>query len=260
MPQTPDEITAALRGFSDTPSLDARLYAQSGGSVSAEDFIRRRKAGEPVSRILGRRGFWTGAFVVTPDVLDPRADSETLIESVLAHFPDRARPHRMLDIGTGSGCLLASLLSEYPNAAGVGVDISEKALAVARENARGLPAEFVRKDFAADDFAQGLGTFDIIVSNPPYIPTAEIARLDVGVREYDPREALDGGADGLDAYRVLTRVCPGLMNPEGIAFFEIGRGQGAAVRAIMAERGGTCVSARQDLGGIERVLAFRFLQ
>ncbi|MDD3668725.1 MAG: peptide chain release factor N(5)-glutamine methyltransferase [Alphaproteobacteria bacterium] len=257
MPGNLDAITAALRGFSDTPSLDARLHAQSGAPVSAEEFVRRRKAGEPVSKILGRRGFWKGDFIVTPDVLDPRPDSETLIESVLKCFPDKSRPYRILDIGTGSGCLLASLLGEYPNAAGVGVDISEKALAVARKNAHGLPAAFMRKDFAAPDFARGLGAFDIVVSNPPYIPTAEIAHLEPAVREYDPRAALDGGADGLEAYRHLARECPGLLNPDGVAFFEIGRGQGADVRAIFAACGLDFAGAENDLSGIERVLMFR---
>lgn len=259
MARTTGEIGAELRGFSDTPSLDAREYARAQANISADEFIARRRVGEPVSKILGRRGFWKGEFIVTPDVLDPRADSETLIESVLSHFPDTARPYRILDIGTGSGCLLVSLLGEYKNAAGVGIDISEKALNVARQNAHQLPAEFHRRDCAADDLTDW-GRFDIIVSNPPYIPTAEIARLDVGVRQYDPALALDGGADGLDAYRALARVCPALLAPDGLIFVELGQGQGADVRRIMARQRLGFVSADTDLGGIERVLVFKGAQ
>ena len=190
------------------------------------------------------------------DVLDPRPDSETLIETVLGYYPDHDRTYRILDIGTGSGCLLFSLLDEYPAATGVGIDCSEQALAVAAQNRQGRRAELIRRDFMTSDWQKDLGLFDMIVSNPPYIPTEDIALLAPDVRHYDPISALDGGADGLNAYRALERSVFHLLSPGGYLFLEIGIGQGNTVRHLFS-KSYRYVEARRDFGGIERVLAFQ---
>ena len=219
-------------------------------------YARRRAAGEPLARIEGRRAFWRHEFTITADVLDPRADTETLVEAALSALAGRAgEPLRVLDFGVGSGAILAALLGEWPRATGLGVDASAAAAAVAAANfaALGL-GERARTRVGRWD--EGLdGGFDVIVSNPPYIPTAEIAGLAREVRQYDPRLALDGGADGLDAYRALAPAIGRLLAPNGRFFLEIGAGQGDEVVAILETVGLRVVERRRDLGGIERVLA-----
>ncbi len=256
-----DDIAAALTGYSDTPRADARVflnhYNGQPTALQIEAFVRRRRKKEPVSKILGKRGFWTLDLTVTQDVLDPRPDSETLIEAVLKQYSNRAAPYRILDVGTGSGCLLLALLSEYRNAVGLGVDKSPAALAVARQNGQGTNARFVEGDFTQPDFLKEEEPFDIIVSNPPYIPTDTIDKLDTEVRVYDPMLALDGGTDGLNAYRALGQQFRRLLKPDGRVFLEIGQGQETDVIAIMEENGFTFQEWFEDYGKIIRILCFK---
>ena len=220
-----------------------------------EDFLSRRiEAREPVSRILGRREFWSLEFRITSAVLDPRPDSETLVEAALALFPERAAPLRVLDLGAGSGCLLLAVLHERPRAAGLGVDASEAALKVAAENAQrlGLAA---RAQFRAGDWTGGLAErFDLILSNPPYIALSERLSLAPEVLRHDPPGALFAGPDGLDAYRAMLPEIPRLLAPGGAALFEIGATQAAAVANIAHAGGLAVIEARGDLAGRERCL------
>jgi release factor glutamine methyltransferase len=220
-----------------------------------KDFVARRLAGEPATRIVGERAFWTLYLRVTPDVLDPRPDTESLIVASLEAIGTRKEePLRILDLGTGSGALLLALLSEFPLATGVGIDLSAEACAVARENAdrNGLAA---RADIRQGRWTDGLaGTFDLVVSNPPYIETAEISQLSVEVRQHDPLLALDGGADGLAAYRDITKRLPAVLSRGGVAVLELGFGQGRAVARLAEEAGLSVTGSKSDLGGIERAL------
>jgi release factor glutamine methyltransferase len=221
-----------------------------------EQLVGRRLEREPISRILGRREFWSLDFRVTSATLDPRPDTETLIETVLQRVADPAAPRLLLDLGTGTGCILLALLSELPGAAGIGVDRSEAAARIAAANARTLGLAD-RACFIVDDWAEALGGigFDIILSNPPYIPSAEIAGLEPEVRRHDPRLALDGGADGLDAYRRLLPAASRLLKPGGLAAFEVGFGQADAVARLYREAGFASVERQRDLGGIERIVS-----
>jgi release factor glutamine methyltransferase len=219
-----------------------------------EHLLARRAAREPISRILGRREFWSLDFGLSAATLDPRADSETLIEAVLDELPSRDDAWSILDLGCGSGCLLLALLSELPNARGAGVDLSPEAVATASANAErhGLQR---RARFLVADWDSGLaGRFDIVVSNPPYVPAAEIARLAPEVARHDPRLALDGGPDGLDSHRRLARVLPRRLVAGGIAVVEHGDDQGPAAEAIYQEAGLTLRKWRADLGGRRRCL------
>jgi release factor glutamine methyltransferase len=222
--------------------------------------LARRAAREPFSRLEGRRGFWSLDFALSPDTLDPRPDSETLIEAALERLPDRGAGLRVLDLGTGTGCLLLALLAELPNATGVGVDILPGAVATARRNAAALGLAG-RAAFLCGDWGAAIaGGVDVILSNPPYIPTGEIETLAGEVARYDPRAALDGGFDGFTAYRRLARETRRLLNPAGVAFFELGAGQAAAVAGVMAEAGLEMVGIRRDLAGIERCIALTLLE
>lgn len=250
-----------LAQVSETPRLDARLLIEASNNnlQLLNTFIKRRLNNEPVSKIIGIRGFWKQDFYVTHDVLDPRPDSETLIETVLRFYSNKQQKIHFLDIGTGSGCLLASLLEEYQNAVGMGIDISQKALKVAKKNLAPFKGRFslIQDDFMASDFAKNLGIFDVIVSNPPYIKKDDINTLSPEVRLYDPHTALDGGVDGLNAYRFLAKKITPLLIPKGHIFFEIGLGQADSVEAIMQKNNFTPIARHCDLGGIERVLVFR---
>lgn len=252
------DIVTKLKGFSPTPELDARIFCDGRLPTHNQivEFIERRKAGEPVSKIIGEKGFWKFVFKTSKDVLDPRPDSETMIETVLSYYPIDNKALKILDIGTGSGCLLASLLSEYPNAVGVGLDISDAALKIAQENLKGLQAKLIQKDFMLPDWFQGIDTFDIIISNPPYIPTKEIENLENAVKLYDPLLALDGGEDGLNAYRQLAKTLHNVINNTAKVFFEIGQGQSEDVKTIMRQNNWKFLSAHCDLGGIIRILVF----
>ena len=214
--------------------------------------VERRAAREPVSRILGRREFWSLDLRVSPDVLDPRPESETVVEAVLDRLDDRQAPLRILDLGTGSGCLLLALLSELPRARGLGVDISPAAIAVARKNARELGLA-PRAAFRQGDWAQGLaGSWQAIVSNPPYIMLEEIGDLAPEVARYDPKLALSGGADGLAAYRSLAPQAAGLLAPNGVLGLEVGAGQACNVRGLLEAAGLAVLDCVRDLAGQER--------
>jgi release factor glutamine methyltransferase len=220
-----------------------------------EAAISRRLAGEPVSRIRGWRDFHGLRLAISEAVLDPRPDTETLVEAAIARLPPGGR---LLDLGTGSGCILLSVLAVRPDASGAGVDVSPAALEVARRNAldlglwdRGLFLE------GGWDAAARLGRFEVVVSNPPYIPSGELATLDREVREFDPRLALDGGADGLDAYRAITALAPELLTPGGHLLLEVGRGQADAVLGLAEANRLLPMGALEDLAGIRRVVAAR---
>jgi release factor glutamine methyltransferase len=241
----------------------ARLLSQSARELNPRDveaiaaMMARRLKREPVARIIGCKEFWSLPFSVTPDVLVPRPETETLVEAALDALTRSSRRDeklRILDIGTGSGALLLALLRELPNASGVGTDISAAALQVARDNAarNGLAA---RCTFAACDIAAAVqGPFDLVVSNPPYVSRGDIATLAPEVRDYDPALALDGGRDGLDAYRALAAVTPGLLARGGMLIVELGAGQESAVRSLFTDASLRAGSARHDLAAIPRAL------
>ena len=227
---------------------------------AASDFgtlLRRRAAREPMAHLLGRAGFWTLMLETTPDTLIPRGDSEAIVEAALAAFEDPARIRRVLDLGTGTGALLLAVLAECPDATGVGVDLSPAAAALAARNAaaNGLGG---RAAFLCGDWAEALsGRFDLVLSNPPYIETDAVPGLMPEVAQFEPTLALDGGVDGLDAYRRLVRALPALLACGGRAVLEIGQGQRPAVEALAIAGGMEPVAARQDLGGIDRALVLR---
>ncbi|MDO8605269.1 MAG: peptide chain release factor N(5)-glutamine methyltransferase [Phaeospirillum sp.] len=217
-----------------------------------DDLLTRRLAREPMSHLLGRRGFWTLELKVTADTLDPRPDTETVIEAVLDGLAERGRPRRVLDLGTGTGCILLALLSELGFATGLGVDKSPAALDVARHNAHSLGLAG-RASFQLGDWGAGLDErFDIIVSNPPYIPDGEIDGLEPEVAVFEPRLALAGGPDGLDCYRLLAPHMARLLSPGGVVVLEVGMGQAGDVAALLADAGLTPAGVRRDLGGVER--------
>ena len=255
-------------GDVEDPMRDARLLlAHAAGRERAElsrleveDFtpevmtaylalIDQRAAGRPVSKILGYRDFWNHCFVVTEDVLDPRPDTETLVEAALA------RPfERVLDLGTGSGCILLSLLAERGQASGLGTDMSEAALHVARQNAGALGV-LARANFAISDwFATVTGSFDLIVSNPPYIALTEMPGLAREVRMHDPRMALTDEGDGLAAYRAITAKAGQYLHPGGRILMEIGPTQGAEVAQFLTDEGFDGVEILPDLDGRDRVI------
>jgi release factor glutamine methyltransferase len=222
------------------------------------EFALRRAEGEPLSKIVGRREFWGLPLFVSRDVLDPRPETETIIEAAVALFGDRrSEPIRVLDLGVGSGALLCALLVEFPAARGLGVDRSEEAAAVARANLEACRlAE--RAEVRLGNWADGVdGLFDLIVSNPPYIPSVDIAGLPREVRDHDPRAALDGGADGLEAFRAIIPASAALISPGGRLIVEVGASQARSVLAIAAEAGFRDVSTWRDLAGVERAVAAR---
>ncbi len=274
-------IAQALRatGF-DSPELDARLLVgyllglDHGGLIAHSDralsesesatlarLAARRLAHEPVARIVGRKEFWGVDLDVTAATLVPRPETETLVELALAIIDRGGRRDRALmlaDLGTGTGALLLALLTELPQAIGVGTDRAEATLVVARDNARQLRLSD-RALFVDCDYASALrGPFDLVVSNPPYVPTAEIATLDADVRDYDPFGALDGGADGLDAYRAIAADARRLLKGAGALVVELGAGQERDVAALFISTGlDVAGPARPDLAGIPRALEIR---
>ncbi|MDX2264926.1 MAG: peptide chain release factor N(5)-glutamine methyltransferase [Hyphomicrobiales bacterium] len=260
-----------------TPALDARLIATHVLGVSRErlflDAARtletreadalqqaamRRMAREPVSRITGVREFWGLPFKLAAATLDPRADSEAVVRAALNIVDATAGRQacvNILDVGTGTGCLLLALLHEAPNAVGVGCDASADALATARGNAEALGLAG-RASFVLSHWLGGVdGVFDLVVSNPPYVETAEIARLEPEVAAHDPHLALDGGADGLEAYAAIVPALAGRLKTGGWALFEVGSGQARAVAEIMANHGFAEIAVTRDLNGVERVVA-----
>ena len=231
--------------------------------IRLDDFARRRLAGEPIARILGLKEFWGLPLQLSAATLVPRPDTETVVElalEMLRAAPDPGRRLRIADIGTGSGAILMALLSELPNASGFGTDISVAALRTASSNAARLGFA-PRAAFVACDYAAALsGTFDLIVSNPPYIRSAEIAGLATAVRDHDPHRALDGGMDGLDAYRVLVPQAARLLARGGVLVVEVGHDQGGDVEGIMTGAGLMPERPpKADLAGIRRAVAGRKL-
>jgi release factor glutamine methyltransferase len=240
--------TAALiaRGRDPLPAAAEALFGS---------YIARRAAGEPVARILGQKEFWGLRFEIGPATLVPRPETEILVETVLDKLGRRrGEPLRILDLGTGSGCILAALLSECKRATGIGIDASPAAAEVAAENFRRLGLG-ERATAEVGDWLENVGApADVIVSNPPYIREAEIAGLSAEVRDFDPRAALSGGSDGLAAYRcILARAGPVLASRALLAF-EVGAGQAAAVAGLMRAAGIVDIDIRSDLAGVERVV------
>jgi release factor glutamine methyltransferase len=244
---------AALASQSARPLTVAQ--AQAIGSAA-----ERRLGREPVARILGEKEFWGLSFKLNAATLVPRPETETVIEAALAALDRgqaRAQPLAIADLGTGSGALLLALLSELPQARGIGSDVSTAALARARENAAALGLAG-RAAFVACDFAAALkGPFDLVVSNPPYVARDAIAALAPEVRDFDPRVALDGGCDGLAGYRAIAASARRLLAPDGLLVLELGIGQLAAVEPLLAKGRLTIAAARPDLAGIPRALVAR---
>ncbi len=260
----------------DTPPLDARLLGMDALGIGATALVTdpevevsaaeaarltqyalRRVAREPVARILGRAEFWSLPFRLSPETLVPRPDTETVVETALALVPDRRAPIRLLDLGTGSGCLLVALLHELPRTWGLGLDRSASALWTAAANARDNGVAD-RAAFAAGNWTAALaGRFDLVVSNPPYIATPIIRGLDPEVARHDPLRALDGGPDGLDAYRTILAGTAALLAPGGSLVLEIGHDQQVAVAALVAAAGLRLHGTAQDLAGHVRAVSVR---
>lgn len=220
--------------------------------------VTRRAHREPLAQIVGRKEFWSLDFRITSDVLCPRPDSECLIEAILARAREkslaRRDAHRVLDLGTGSGCLLLALLSEFPAACGIGVDVSGRALSIARSNGERLNLADRAHWLCASWGAALDGGFDVIVSNPPYIAANDAPALEPEIRRYEPQAALFAGEDGLDAYRSLAGDLDRLLTPGGFACLEIGFDQAGPVDALLRDAGLNVVGRRQDLAGIDRCL------
>jgi release factor glutamine methyltransferase len=229
-----------------------------GAADRLAKFAARRAAGEPMSRIVGKREFWGLTLTVAPQVLDPRPETETLVEAAVAIFRDRGlEALRILDLGVGSGALLCALLAEFVNGRGLGVDVSASVAKVALGNieACGLAG---RAKIRVGDWTRNLdGPFDLIVSNPPYVRSVDIAGLRREVRDFEPRLALDGGADGLDAYRAIMPASASLLGAGGWLLVEIGAGQATGVVAIATDSGFPACKTYSDLAGLERVVAAR---
>ena len=237
--------TATIFGFPERPIENQQV-------LLLEASLRRRIAREPMAYILKTREFWSLPFIVSSDTLVPRPDSETLIEAVLEHIPETRRNLSILDLGTGSGCLLLSLLSKFSNAIGIGVDASEAALDIAKQNAAALGLE-ERATFVVSDWTEKVeDQFDIVIANPPYIPSSDIPNLEADVAQYEPLAALDGGANGLDSYRKILRQLPKVLTDDASIFLESGAGQASAVSEMVREIGFQHIETKKDLAGIER--------
>ena len=258
----------------DSPVIDARMLVEAAAGASRtdivtdpyrelpaealatlDDYLERRSRREPVSRILGRRGFWKIMLQLTPDVLSPRPDTETVVQEALRGF-DEHRRFNVLDLGVGSGAIILAILAERPLARGLGTDVSPEALAGARDNAARLGLAD-RLALMHGDWTEGMAdaSFDLVVSNPPYIPDADVEGLDPEVRDHDPHLALKGGADGLDHYRRLAPEVLRVLRPGGRFLLEIGHDQSAAVEALMRGAGAVQVATVKDLADRDRVVA-----
>lgn len=250
------------------PSLESRLLLSFVYGLTAENFIAkaydavderqakqvidRRLAGEPISKITGEKEFWSHMFFTSDKTLDPRPDSEVLIESVLKHLKNTETPLRILDMGTGTGCLLLTLLLEYKQASGIGVDISSEAIKIAEKNARKYALES-RVKFVEGTFDTMFDEpFDLVISNPPYIPSGDIEALTREVKAYDPKLALDGGIDGLDPYKILRRSLLKNLKNKGLFVLEFGIGQADDICSLMKESGLDILEVNRDIENRER--------
>lgn len=268
--QAADRLT--LAGVSQ-PLMDARLLLQHVLGISYEQLLvsatraitlaeqasfdallARRESREPIAVILGRKAFWKHNFITSIDTLDPRPDSETIITTALKIFSDSNAALKILDVGTGTGCLMLSLLQEFPNATATALDASEAALKITRQNIAELEMDERVEVLHAPWQEATLGTYDLIVSNPPYIPSGEIDHLSPEVKYFDPKLALDGGEDGLVAYRSLAEYLPQWMKEKSVALLEIGAGQADAVTEIFTNAGMHVPLIERDLAGIPRVV------
>lgn len=257
----------------DSPAIDARLLLEVAAGVSRTDivtdpyreltseqdetlnaYLERRSRREPVSHIIGRKGFWKIMLGVNANVLTPRPDTEVIVDLVLAAFDEHCQ-FSFLDLGVGSGAIALAILAERPRAKALGIDASSEALAVARDNAASLGLEG-RMALLHGDWTAGLAdaSFDLVVSNPPYIATDEIETLDPEVKHHEPRLALDGGPDGLDAYRILSGEALRVLRPDGLLAFEIGHTQAAAVSGLLKAAGAEDIRVHRDLAGRDRVV------
>jgi len=267
-----DDAARQLSSTSDTSRLDAELLMAEALHIDRDrlllsppdrdvpkrfwDMVGRRSEGEPVAYITGRRAFWNIELHVGPGVLVPRPDSEVLIASAIEHFEGTAGPKRILDLGTGPGTLLLAALDIWPDATGLGIDVSRQALSYASANARRLGFDGRLKLMQGNWAAGLLESFDLVLCNPPYI--ADGAELGPGVREFEPDEALFAGSEGLDAYRALAPQLPRLLNPGGLAAIEIGPEQAEAVTALL-ERDGLQARVAEDLGGRARAIVLTWI-
>lgn len=246
-------LLTAVLGLESNANLPDKTLTR-GQARKFAAMVKRRAKREPVSRILGRRDFWTLTLKLNKDTLDPRPDSETVVETVLAHLKDRARAYRLLDLGTGTGCLLLALLAELPNATGLGVDIAPGAVKAARANA-GAAGLAGRARFAVGDWSAGArGRFDVILANPPYIPSGDIAGIEPEVARHDPLRALDGGRDGLAAYRAILKGLPERLAPHALVAFELGQGQAKQVARLLNAKRLQVLETRRDLAGHDRCI------
>ena len=242
------------------------VYISQNQIIKFQNLVKKREEGQPVSRILNRRNFWKREFILNEETLDPRPDSEILIETVLEHFSDNTPLLKILDLGSGSGCLGLSLLEEYENASITFVDESKKSLKIVERNSHQFRLKgrlkYINLDWHTDDWDTKLlnstdkTKFDIVVTNPPYIPSNEIKFLETEVRKYDPILALDGGYDGLDAYRSIIPKLKNLLKPDGKIFVEVGKGQENLVSKIGLQNGLLSVGYKKDLSNINRVIVF----
>ncbi len=265
----------------DNPELDARLLLQHTTKICREDFIlkadniipieqynilqsykKRRLLGEPVSRIIGKREFYGSDFLLSPETLDPRPDTEVIIEAIIKHVnskPDLLKNCRIIDLGTGTGCIVLTLLKLLPHATAIAIDINSNAIKTAQKNAENLELvdriEFICTSWTEENFKNNFSSFDIVVSNPPYIPHADIAELAVEVKNFDPMKALDGGLDGLDCYRSIINILPDLLSPSGICFFEIGYNQAKDVMTLLEEKKFSEIIIEKDFAGLDRCIS-----
>ena len=255
-----------------SPRLEARIlfeylelnqFAPAEGDKEAQlrALLNKRLAHAPLDKILGKREFYKNTFAVSKDVLSPRPDTEILVEAAI-DLTEKKIPQKILDLGTGSGCILLSILADCPQACGMAVDKSEAALAVAHHNAKALNlfnrVTFMHADWFERDFVEHIGSgFDLVVSNPPYIPTADILTLEPEVRQFDPILALDGGKDGFEHYRRIAELTPHLLKQGGHILLEAGIGQASKIGEIFEHEGLHLIEIRPDLSGIERCVILK---
>lgn len=219
-----------------------------------QKLLKKRSNRVPISHLIGKREFWSNDFIVTDATLDPRSDSETLIEAVLNYFPNKSKNYNILDLGTGSGCLLLTLLMEYRNSRGIGIDISKKALDISLLNSASLNLED-RANFICSNWSSGMkAEFDIIVTNPPYIKTSDIELLQPEVKNYEPVLALDGGFDGLRCYNDIIPDLKSLLSSSGVLFLEHGKSQETEILDLLKKEDFIIICQKRDLNKINRVI------